>query len=45
MSNGKQSGPIIINKLLMGVEREAGLACVNPEFFNGCKMGSSHCLY
>lgn len=45
MLNGKHSGPIIIRKLLMGVEWEAGMACVNHEFFNGCHMGGSHYLY
>jgi len=45
MWNGKQPGPIIILQLLMGVEWVAGMAFINLEFFNGCKMGGSHYLY
>ena len=35
----------ISGRLSPDVKWEAGMACVNPQFFNGCKMGGSHHLY
>jgi hypothetical protein len=45
MWNGKQSGPILVLKLLMDVEWEAVMASIGPEFFNVCEMGSSNSIY
>jgi hypothetical protein len=35
----------IRGRWLPDVKWEAVMACINPEFVNGCEMGSSHSQY